>query len=122
MDVAGIAVDLPEGPAEPTGESAGIQLGRDDNPPADDVQPPGEPQQRRHLGATTARFAETEPAQLFFHRRGHHHAGNLSTRLQHRSRSGHTDSVDAPVRRGHQRWVDPSRWGPQVAGCRSLSR
>jgi len=78
MDVAGIAVDLPEGPAEPPGESASIQLGRDDDPPAGDVQPPGEPQQRRHLGATTAQPRQAEPAQLLFHRRGHHHAGTRS--------------------------------------------
>jgi len=50
MDVAGIAVDLPEGPAEPPGEGGGIQLGRDDDPPAGDVQPP-----RRTATAPTPR-------------------------------------------------------------------
>ena len=52
--VAGVAVDLGDVLAQPAGGRAGVELGLDDDPAADDVQPAGEPQQRRHLRLAAA--------------------------------------------------------------------
>jgi len=125
MDVAGIAVDLPEGPAEPPGESAGIQLGRDDDPPAGDVQPPA----NRNSADTSARrqhsLGRPSPLNSSFTVAV---ITTLAASLHSPAApvpSAHTDNADEPDRRCRYHggpWTAHRGWGPQVAGWRSLSR
>ena len=51
----------------------GVQLCLDHDPTADDVEPSGETERRRHLGLAAAGFGDFDRRQLRLHLRGHSH-------------------------------------------------
>ena len=80
IDVAGVPEHLGDVPAQPAGRVAGVELGLDHDPPADDVQPAGEPQRGRDLGLAAARLGHLEPAELVLDQRRQSHAGHPAIR------------------------------------------
>ena len=78
-DVGGVAVDLGDVAAQPTGGGAGVQLGLDDDPAADDVQAAGEPEHRGDLGLAATGLRHLRAGQLCLHLCRHRHASDPAT-------------------------------------------
>jgi hypothetical protein len=76
-DLADVPEHLGDVPAEPTGALTGIELGFDDDPAGDDVQPPGEAQGGRHLGLAAAGLGHLQTAELVLDHRRHRHRNLL---------------------------------------------
>ena len=102
-DLADVAEDLGDLPAQPAGGRAGVQLGLDHDPAADDVQAAGEPQHRRHLGLAAAGLGDREPTQLVLDRRRHRHGSPPCSGAPHRTPLPAASGHDAAYRRPRQR-------------------
>ena len=73
LHLAGVPVHLGDVPAKPARGRAGVQLRLDHHPATDDVQPPGEPQQRGDLRPPVAGLGHRQATELVLHRRRHRH-------------------------------------------------
>ena len=71
--LAGVSEDLDDVGAQPACGGAGIQLRLDDDPTADQMQPPGEPEGRGDLRLPAAGLGDLDGRQLRLHLRGHGH-------------------------------------------------
>ena len=127
--LGGVAVEVGDVLAQPPGGVGRVELGLDDDAAADDVQPTGEPQRRRHLRLAAARLRDVEPAELVLDPRRHRHGVILPSRrrasaLVRRTRLDQSappalvprvdqSSEDVTVRRGEPQRV-------MVAGCAAL--
>ncbi len=69
-ELRAVAEDLDDVLAQAAGRGAGVQLGLDHDVPVGQVQPPGEPEQRRHLGLPAARPEHADAAELVLHQAG----------------------------------------------------
>jgi hypothetical protein len=68
-----VAEDLGDVGAQAPRGGAGVELGLDDDRPADDVQAAREAQQGRHLRPAAAGLGHVDPAQLVLDRCRHRH-------------------------------------------------
>ena len=115
-----VAVDLGDVLAQPARGGAGVELGLDHDPAADDVQPAGEPQHRGDLGLAAAGLRDLSARQLGLHLCCHRHVADPFTRVNHPRTPSQPSGADqsAPmirgVRRGQPHRVVPR--GPVAAG------
>jgi hypothetical protein len=71
-----VAVEVEDVLAQPTSDTAEVQLGLDDHTPRHDLQAPGEAQQGGHLGTPRADRSHHQATQLIFDLGCHRHASS----------------------------------------------
>ena len=102
-DVGLVAVDLGDVLAQAPRGGAGVELGLDHDPAADDVQTAGEPQHRGDLGLAAAGLGDLGVGELRLHLCRHRHGADPAMRVNHprpppRVFDARHDPLDRPSR------------------------